>query len=88
MYQPFGYVGQAAKSVQGGFIGNAGGTAGNLPNYTSFYLGPQKGQATPPMPAQINTNRFGGGAGNMGGMHTANSVMGQFEDPMTIKRVF
>ena len=44
MYQPFGYVGQAAKSVQGGFIGNAGGTNGNLPDYTGFYLGPQKGQ--------------------------------------------
>jgi len=43
-----------------------------------------------PMPGLIGglAGRAGNGLGNMGGMGMAGQMAGQFQDPMTIKRVY
>ena len=53
-------------------------------------MGMEAQQNPGPMPGMIGgmAGRAVGGMGNMGGLGIAGQIAGQFQDPMTIKRVY
>ena len=76
-------------STAGGFMGNLGAFDSNTGNSQYMNQGylpnfGMKAQQNPgPMP-----QRTVAGMGNMGGLGRAGQVAGQFNDPMTIKKVY
>ena len=94
-----GSLGHMSPSVQGGFIGNAGGLAGKYPLGLAGEIGDINEDITKQLKlgtsmglaGSVAANAFGGGTqmGNAGGLGLgAAGAAGTFIDPMTIKKVF
>lgn len=94
-----GSLGPMSPSVQGGFIGNAGGLAAKYPLGLAGEIGDINEDITKQLKlgtsmglaGSVAANAFGGGTqmGNAGGLGLgAAGIAGNFIDPMTIKKVF